>query len=89
MAEAVQQETYRRDFATGATYVKFSDAAVAYSLQIEEKTGSFVADYDKAGAVRGVEFVGGRTNTNAYYRALATKKSQGAVSGGKREKRRP
>lgn len=87
MVEAVKQENFRRDFATGASYVKFSDAAVAYTLQIREKDGHFVADYDKTGAVRGVEFVGSRTNTNEYYRTLATKHSKGPATTGPREKR--
>ena len=56
MVEAIKQENFRRDFATGASYVKFSDAAAAYTLHIKENDGYFVADYDNTGAVRGVEF---------------------------------
>ena len=89
MVEAVKQENFRRDFATGASYVKFSDAPVAYTLQIKENDGYFVADYDKTGAVRGVEFVGSRTNTNEYYRTLATKHSKGPATASPREKRLP
>ena len=87
MVEAIRQENFRRDFATGASYVKFIDAAVAYTLQIKENDGYFVADYDNSGNVRGVEFIGSRTNTNEHYRTLATKHSKGPATTGPREKR--
>lgn len=87
MVETSKRETFRRDFTTGASYVKFTDAPVAYSLQITDKDSTFVADYDKAGALRGIEFIGRRTNAPEYYRALASKRSKGPATTGPREKR--
>ena len=85
MVETVKRENFRRDFATGASYVKFTDAPVAYSVQITEDSTSFVADYDTTGAVRGIEFLGGRTSAPEYYRSLAARSSKGPA--GPREKR--
>ena len=64
-----------------------TDAPVAYSVQITDNDSTFVADYDKSGAVRGVEFLGRRTNAPEYYRTLAAKSSKGPATTGPREKR--
>jgi uncharacterized protein YuzE len=83
MAEMMRQETFRRDLASGAQYVKFSDKRVAATVRIEQDGESFLADYDESGAVRGVEFLGGRKQSIDFYRNLATRKApaKNALSG--------
>jgi hypothetical protein len=83
MAEVVRQETFKRDSASGAQYVRFSDKRVAATIKIEQDGEAFLADYDESGAVRGVEFLDGRKHAIDFYRGLAARKapSGGALGG--------
>jgi uncharacterized protein YuzE len=87
MAEEIKQERFTRDQESGASYVRFSQEAVAYTVRIEDKDDFFLADYDAAGKVRGVEFLGRRTNAIDYYRSLAAKNSKGPQTRQSHEKR--
>jgi uncharacterized protein YuzE len=77
MATEINQERFTRDPESGASYVKYLDAQVAYTQQIEDKAGTFIADYDATGRVIGVEFLGKRAKETSYYRAVAQQKSKG------------
>jgi hypothetical protein len=83
MVEVARQETFRRDLASGAQYVRFSDKRVAATVRIEQEGEAFLADYDESGMVRGVEFLGGRKQSIDFYRNLAARKapSKAALSG--------
>jgi uncharacterized protein YuzE len=75
MAEVMRQETFKRDLASGAQYVKFSDNSVAATVRIDQDGEAFLADYDQNGMVRGVEFLGGRKQSIDFYRNLAARKA--------------
>lgn len=84
MAEVARQETFKRDFASGVQYVRFSDKRVAATVRIEQDGEAFLADYDESGAVRGVEFLGGRKQSIDFYRNLAARKAPSkGVPGGR------
>jgi uncharacterized protein YuzE len=89
MPEVMRQETFRRDFASGAQYVKFSDKRVAATLRIEQDGEAFLADYDESGVVRGVEFLGGRKQSIDFYRSLAARKAPPKAALGGRPPRGP
>ncbi len=73
----IYKEHFTRDLESGATYVRFLDTKVAYTQQIKDEGGSFIADYDSQGQVIGVEFLGKRAKEIACYRSLAQQKSKG------------
>lgn len=88
MTEAIKQERFARDFDSGASYVKFSSAAVACTVRIEGGGADFLADYDASGAVRGVEFVGGRRSAVEHYRAVSERHGKGGSDKNPKRERR-
>jgi uncharacterized protein YuzE len=79
MAMATQtgpQRQFQRDETRGDQYVKISDRSVAYSVELSDLV---IADYDETGAVRGIEFVGKRTEPLDTYLDKAQKASRGPM----------
>jgi uncharacterized protein YuzE len=68
---------FQRDTEGGENYFKLSDKPVAYSVELADLV---VADYDESGAVRGIEFVGKRSEPMEKYLEKAHKASQGPLS---------
>ena len=87
MSQTTRQETFKRDFTTGTSYVRLSEAPVAWTLEIKDDGERFLADYDATGAVRGVEFFGGRKKSVEHYRAVAARQGKASGPHGPREKR--
>jgi uncharacterized protein YuzE len=79
MAMATQtgpQRQFQRDETPGDQYVKISDRSVAYSVELSDLV---IADYDETGAVRGIEFIGKRTESFDAYLDKAGKASRGPM----------
>lgn len=67
---------FKRDETRGDQYYKVSDRGVAYSVELSDLV---IADYDETGAVRGIEFVGKRTDPVESYLDIARKASRGPM----------
>ena len=65
---------FQRDQKRGDHYHKLSDRKVAYSVELSDLV---IADYDEAGEVRGIEFVGKETEALVAYLEKARKASRG------------
>lgn len=87
MPETIRQETFKRDFTTGTSYARFSEAPMAWTLEIKDDVERFLADYDATGAVRGVEFLGRRSKSVEHYRSVAARQRNASRPHGPREKR--
>jgi hypothetical protein len=67
---------FQRDDTSGDQYYKLSDRGVAYSVELSDLV---IADYDETGALRGIEFVGKRTEPLEAYLDKARKASRGPL----------
>jgi len=68
---------YRRDTVRGDQYYKLSSNPVAYSVELSDLV---IADYDASGALRGLEFVGKRTEPIESYLEKARKAGRGPLT---------
>ncbi|HME26658.1 MAG TPA: DUF2283 domain-containing protein [Acetobacteraceae bacterium] len=75
-AETAPAPRFQRDTVGGEHYYKVSDKPVAYSVELSDLV---VADYDEAGAVRGIEFVGRRIEPIDTYLEKARKATRGPL----------
>src|SRR5689334_15507326 len=69
-AKTAPAPRHQRDAVRGDHYFKLSENRVAHSVELSDLV---VADYDETGAVRGIEFVGKRTEPSEYYLEKARK----------------
>jgi hypothetical protein len=65
---------FQREATHGDQYYKVSDGKVAYSVELSDVV---TADYDAAGEVRSIEFIGKRTAPLDSYLETARKASRG------------